>query len=52
VTAAVGWFDSPPTVATGGIAFDPLSSGSTTVAATIPGVAATLAATATVTITP
>ncbi len=46
-----GQFSSPATVATGGVAFDPLTAGSTTVEATIPGFIATTAATAAVTVT-
>ena len=37
VTIAKGNYDSPSTVATGGAAFDPLTGGATTVAATAPG---------------
>jgi hypothetical protein len=41
---------SPTTVATGGVAFDPLTTGTTTVSATIPGVIATTAASVMVTV--
>jgi len=52
VTIAVGQFQSPSTVATGGVALDPLTSGSTVVAASIPGFIATAAATVNVTVSP
>lgn len=37
VTIGVGQYDSPATVASGGVALDPLTAGVTTVSATIPG---------------
>jgi hypothetical protein len=52
VQIVLGQFSSPSTVAAGGIAFDPLTAGSTTVSATIPNFVATTAATVTVTVTP
>jgi hypothetical protein len=45
-------YDSPPTLAAGGIEFDPLMSGSTTLSATIPGFIATPDATRVVTVNP
>ena len=41
VTIASGLYYSPFTVATGGVAFDPIGAGTTTVSATIPGVITT-----------
>jgi len=52
VTIAVGQYQSPGSVATGGVALDPLTSGSTVVAASIPGFIATAAATVNVTVSP
>jgi hypothetical protein len=50
VSVAVGQARSPSTVATDGVAFDPLASGSTTVSATIPGFIALPTASVAVTI--
>ncbi|MDH4045892.1 MAG: hypothetical protein OEW06_15695, partial [Gemmatimonadota bacterium] len=47
-TIGVGQSQTPGTVATGGMAFDPLSSGTTTVTSSIPGVVALPGATRTV----
>lgn len=52
VQIGVGATASPSSVATGGVALDPLAAGSTTVAATIPGYLATGNATRSVTINP
>jgi hypothetical protein len=51
VEIAEGVYDSPSTVAAGGVAFDPLGSGTTTVSATIAGFIATAAASVEVTVT-
>ncbi|UCF91530.1 MAG: hypothetical protein JSW39_25205, partial [Desulfobacterales bacterium] len=51
VLIAEGQSDSPHTVAAGGVAFDPLTGGTTVVAATIPGFIATDAALVVVTVT-
>ena len=50
VTIVPGASISPATVAAGGIEFDPLAGGQTTVVATIPGIAPTDAASVTVTV--
>ncbi len=50
VTLAAGQSRSPGTVATGGVAFDPLTAGSTTVAASIPGFVALTGAQVNVTV--
>ena len=49
---AVGETRTPGTVAAGGIAFDPLAAGTTTLSATMPGTTATPTAARTVTVTP
>jgi hypothetical protein len=46
-----GEYSSPSSVVSGGVAFDPLSDGATTVSATIPGLIATTAASQNVTVT-
>ena len=51
VTIPAGSSQSPATVASGGIEFDPLTAGVTTVVATIPGVVTTAAGSVTVTVT-
>ncbi len=51
VVIAPGQSSSPSTVATGGVAFDPLEPGSATISATAPGVIATTSATQSVTVT-
>ncbi|MFQ5705349.1 MAG: hypothetical protein ACE5HT_15195, partial [Gemmatimonadales bacterium] len=51
VQIPVGGAQSASNVATGGVAFDPLTSGSATVSATIPGIVAQTTATRTVTVT-
>ncbi|HSW31617.1 MAG TPA: Ig-like domain-containing protein [Longimicrobiales bacterium] len=50
VTIGVGQYNSPTTVAAGGVAFDPVAAGTTTVSATIPGFISTTDATRTVTV--
>jgi uncharacterized repeat protein (TIGR01451 family) len=52
-TVAIGpnQFNSPTSVATGGVAFDPITGGNTTVTATAPGYISTAAATVQVTVT-
>ena len=52
VVIQAGSSDSSGNVSTGGIAFDPLTAGQTTVTATIPGLTPTTAASVTVTVTP
>jgi hypothetical protein len=52
VTIAAGLYYSPTSVATGGVAFHPLTTGSTAVMVTIPGFATVNAATENVTVTP
>jgi hypothetical protein len=50
VTIAAGASTSPATVAAGGIEFDPLAAGTTTVVATIPDVVSTAAGSVAVTV--
>ncbi|MGZ8377051.1 MAG: beta strand repeat-containing protein [Gemmatirosa sp.] len=52
VTIPTGSDASPTSVAAGGVAFDPLAAGSTTVTATAPGIAPIASATQPVTVTP
>jgi hypothetical protein len=52
VDIAPGQSRSPGTVATGGVAFDPLAAGTTTVRATIPGFLALPGATIPITVNP
>jgi hypothetical protein len=52
VAIPAGENSSPASVAAGGIAFDPLGSGTTTVSASIPGFAVTSAGSVTVTVSP
>ncbi|MEO8337647.1 MAG: hypothetical protein ABI664_21905, partial [bacterium] len=52
VSIAPGLARSPSTVATGGVAFDPLAAGNTTVSGTAPGVIVVPEASVTVTVTP
>jgi hypothetical protein len=51
VTVAAGQFSSPSSLATGGVQFDPLTTGTTTVAAAIPSFLATVAASQNVAVT-
>ena len=51
VTIAANAFDSPSSLASGGLSFDPVGAGSTTVNATIPGFIATTASSVGVTVT-
>jgi hypothetical protein len=52
VTIGIGQARSPSTVATGGVEFDPLAQGTTTVSVSISGYAAMLAGSVVVNVTP